>query len=39
VEAVAAVEISALAGADPIAAQRCVAIADRRVALLTGLVR
>ena len=40
VEAVAAVEIAALAGdADPEAAERCVAIADRLVALLTGLIR
>jgi four helix bundle protein len=40
VEAVAAVEIAALSGdADPAAAQRCVAIADRVVALLTGLIR
>jgi four helix bundle protein len=40
VEAVAAVEIAAIAGdAEPEAAERCVAIADRLVALLTGLAR
>ena len=40
VEAVAAVEIAALTGdADPAAAQRCVAIGGRLVALLTGLIR
>lgn len=40
VEAVAAVEIAAISGdADPGAAERCVAIADRLVALLTGLIR
>jgi four helix bundle protein len=40
VEAVAAVEIAALMGeADPDAAARCVQIASRLVALLTGLIR
>ncbi len=40
VEAVAAVEIAAAAGeADAAAAERCVRIADRLVALLTGLTR
>ncbi len=40
VEAVAAVEIAAAAGeADVAAAARCVRIADRLVALLTGLTR
>jgi len=40
VEAVAAVEIAALCGdADPDAAARCVTIANRLVALLTGLIR
>ena len=40
VEAVAAVEIAALSGdADEAPAARCVVIADRVVALLTGLVR
>ena len=40
VEAAAAVEIASLCGdADPIAAERCIAIADRLVGLLTGLVR
>jgi four helix bundle protein len=40
VEAVAAVEIAALCGdADPQHAARCVVIADRLVALLTGLIR
>jgi four helix bundle protein len=40
VEAVAAVEIAAISGdADPVAAERCVVIADRLVALLTGLIR
>jgi len=40
VEAAAAVEIASLVGdADPAAAQRCIAIADRLVALLTGLTR
>ena len=40
VEAVAAVEIAALSGeADADAAARCVPIADRLVALLTGLIR
>jgi len=40
VEAVAAVEIAALAcDADEAAAERCLAIANRLVALLTGLVR
>ena len=40
VEAVAAVEIAALSGeADAAAAARCVELANRVVALLTGLVR
>ena len=40
VEACAAVEIAALSGdADEGAAARCVALADRVVALLTGLIR
>jgi four helix bundle protein len=40
VEAVAAVEIAALGGdADAAVAARCIAIADRLVALLTGLIR
>ena len=40
VEAVAAVEIAALSGdANEQAAARCVVIADRVVALLTGLIR
>jgi four helix bundle protein len=40
VEAAAAVEIAAAAGdAAEEAAQRCVALADRLVALLTGLIR
>jgi four helix bundle protein len=40
VEAVAAVEIAALSGeADAAAASRCVALANRVVALLTGLIR
>jgi four helix bundle protein len=40
VEAVAAIEIAALAGdADAAAAERCVALGDRLVALLTGLTR
>jgi four helix bundle protein len=40
VEAVAAVEIAAHAGdTTPAAAERCVVIADRLVASLTGLVR
>jgi four helix bundle protein len=40
VEATACVEVAALAGdADEAAAARCVAIADRVVALLTGLAR
>src|SRR5690606_2108251 len=40
VEAAAAVEIASLVGdAEPAAAQRCIAIADRLVALLTGLTR
>ena len=40
VEAVAAVEIAALSGeADAAAAARCVELANRAVALLTGLVR
>jgi four helix bundle protein len=40
VEAVAAVEIAALAGdTDPLAAGRCVALADVVVRLLTGLIR
>jgi four helix bundle protein len=40
VEAAAAVEIAALCGdTDTAAAERCVAIADRAVALLTGLIR
>jgi four helix bundle protein len=40
VEAVAAVEIAAIMGdADPSDAQRCITIAERLVALLTGLIR
>jgi four helix bundle protein len=40
VEAVAAVEIAALSGeADAAAAARCVELANRVVALLTGLIR
>ena len=40
VEAVAAVEIAALSGdANAEAAARCIPIADRLVALLTGLIR
>jgi four helix bundle protein len=40
VEAVAAVEIAAIMGdADPNDAQRCITIAERLVALLTGLIR
>ena len=40
VEAVAAVEMAALTGdANADAAARCVAVADRLVALLTGLIR
>jgi four helix bundle protein len=40
VEAVAAVEIAALSGdADSAAAARCVELANRVVALLTGLIR
>jgi four helix bundle protein len=40
VEAVAAVEIAALSGeADAVAAARCVELANRVVALLTGLIR
>jgi len=40
VEAIAAVEIAAAAGdADADAAERCLPIADRLVALLTGLIR
>jgi hypothetical protein len=40
VEAVAAVEIAATMGdADPSDMRRCIAIAERLVALLTGLIR